>query len=282
MTMGISWTLTAIAMILMVLRTYTNVVITKSFGWDYHWAAITLVSHESLLSRASTNNGRAPNVRPQATGIFGQVLQTLAASYGLGNHVHLLTPPQLVASLKWVWLGQIVILNAIGFGKLAVCALLLHIQDRTQSKKKWFIYFVGISGIIINIDQTILMLTQCTPLARQWDSSVPGSCNHVLRTAHVGYFQGSKFLFQTYKKNPQRKSQLELSADVMAIGWAALSDILLAIYPIFVFRKLKVSRKVKAAMFVLLGGGVLWAALPPSPPPPPSPPHKPFLNPLVH
>lgn len=46
MTMGISWALTAIAIILMVLRTYTNKVITKSFGWDYHWAAITLVSPE--------------------------------------------------------------------------------------------------------------------------------------------------------------------------------------------------------------------------------------------
>lgn len=48
MTMGISWTLTAIAIILMVLRTYTNIAITKSFGWDYHWALITLVSRESL------------------------------------------------------------------------------------------------------------------------------------------------------------------------------------------------------------------------------------------
>lgn len=198
MTMGISWALTAIATILMVLRTYTNIVVTKSFGWDYHWAVITLVSHESFLPRALTCNGSASNNRPQATGIFGQVLQTIAASYGLGNHVYLLTPPQLIASLKWVWLGQIVILNAIGFGKLAVCALLLHIQDRTQSKKKWFIYFVGISGIIINIDQTVLMLTQCTPLARQWDRNLPGSCDHVLRTAHVGYFQGSKDSYSRY------------------------------------------------------------------------------------
>lgn len=62
--------------------------------------------------------------------------------------------------------------------------------------------------------------------------------------------------FQTLK---QRKfSPLELSADIMAsIGWAALSDILLAVYPIFVFRKLRVSRKVKVAMLGLLGGGVL-------------------------
>lgn len=57
MTMGISWALTAIAIILMALRTYTNIVVTKSFGWDYHWAAITLVSHESFLSQALTCNG---------------------------------------------------------------------------------------------------------------------------------------------------------------------------------------------------------------------------------
>lgn len=52
--------------------------------------------------------------------------------------------------------------------------------------------------------------------------------------------------------------KIKMRADMMTnVGWAALSDILLAVYPIFVFRKLKVSRKVKAAMFVLLGGGVL-------------------------
>jgi hypothetical protein len=93
--------------------------------------------------------------------------------------------------MKWAWMGQIVILNAIGFGKVAICAFLLRIRDGTHTKGKWFLYFVAISGLIININSTVMMLVQCTPAAKHWDPSLPGTCNHVRRTERVGYFQGS-------------------------------------------------------------------------------------------
>lgn len=124
--------------------------------------------------------------------MVAQVLLTVSAHYGLCNHIHLLTEEEIVAALKWSWIGQIGGINAIGFGKLAICAFLLRIQDRTKSKKKWLLYFVGASGVIINLDQSILMLTQCTPAARVWDKSLVGTCNHVQRTTHVGYFQGGR------------------------------------------------------------------------------------------
>lgn len=41
------------------------------------------------------------------------------------------------------------------------------------------------------------------------------------------------------------------------LGWSATSDVALALYPIVVFRNLKVSRKIKVSMFLLLGGGIL-------------------------
>lgn len=41
--MGVIWSMSIIAMILMGLRTYTNVVVVKRFGWDYLWAAVTMV-----------------------------------------------------------------------------------------------------------------------------------------------------------------------------------------------------------------------------------------------
>lgn len=45
----------------------------------------------------------------------------------------------------------------------------------------------------------------------------------------------------------------------LQLGWSATSDVALALYPIVVFRNLKVSRKIKVSMFLLLGGGILWA-----------------------
>ena len=53
---------------------------------------------------------------------------TVSAASGLGNHIELLSYDQLVKALKWSWMAQIVAVQAIGFGKIAVIAFLLRIQ----------------------------------------------------------------------------------------------------------------------------------------------------------
>lgn len=133
------------------------------------------------------------------TKIFGEQIVALAAQsimtygcvHGLGNHISLLAPEDLIAAGKWSWISQMMAINAIGFGKLAVIAFLLRIQDRTENKGRWILYFIGFSNVVINLDQTIQMLVICKPLARQWNHQLDGSCPHVLRTNYVGYFQGS-------------------------------------------------------------------------------------------
>ena len=37
------WTEAAVALVLVLMRTYTNMFIVNSFKWDYFWALITLV-----------------------------------------------------------------------------------------------------------------------------------------------------------------------------------------------------------------------------------------------
>ena len=41
--MSVSWTQASLALLLMLLRTYTNAFIVKSFNWDYFWAMASLV-----------------------------------------------------------------------------------------------------------------------------------------------------------------------------------------------------------------------------------------------
>ncbi|KAL9131001.1 MAG: hypothetical protein Q9217_000943 [Psora testacea] len=162
---------------------------------------------------------------------------TVSCVWGLGNHIDLLYGSQLVKTLEWSWFGQIVAVQAIGFGKIAVIAFLLRIQDRAQSRKNtilvWFLYFIGFSNVVINLDQMILILLQCSPVPKLWNPAIPGTCNHIQRTNNVAYFQGS---------------------------WAALSDVLLAIYPIFVFWSLKISNKIKIGLCLLMAGGFIAAA----------------------
>ncbi|KAK0513979.1 hypothetical protein JMJ35_003701 [Cladonia borealis] len=210
----IAWTEAAVALVLMLLRTYTNMFIVNSFRWDYFWALITLVF-----------------------GIIDTAMITVAVSSGLGNHMSLLHHSQIVNSQMWSWIAQSILIQAVGFGKYAVIAFLLRIQGRAQGKKMtsltYLLYFIGISNFAINIIIVAMIFTSCSPTAKFWNQSLSGTCNNVTRADQMGYFQGS---------------------------FAALSDLLLAGYPILVFWKLKISKHLKIGLCCLMGGGVVAAA----------------------
>ncbi|MCJ1280029.1 hypothetical protein MMC21_007854 [Puttea exsequens] len=212
--MAVSWVQAALAVFLMGLRTYTNARIVKSFRWDYWWALLTLV-----------------------VGMVCQVMLTVSCVWGMGNHIELLTPEQTKKALQWSWIGQIILIQTIGTGKIAVVAFLLRIQSGANTKKNryltWLLYFIAFSNIIVNIDQAILILTACSPVGKLWDPLLPGSCSNIVRTNHVGYFQG---------------------------GWAALSDIVLALYPVLVFWNLQITNKIKIGLCALMAGGLVAAA----------------------
>ena len=41
--MAVTWAEASVALVLMLMRTYTNAFIVKSFKWDYYWAMFTFV-----------------------------------------------------------------------------------------------------------------------------------------------------------------------------------------------------------------------------------------------
>lgn len=121
-------------------------------------------------------------------------LLTVSVSSGLGNHISLLEPSQIVTAMEWAWIAQCLLIQSIGFGKYAVIAFILRIQDRAQTRKNtvitYLLYFIGVSNFFINITMMTIILTSCSPGAKFWNSALPGTCNHVIRTDHMGYFQG--------------------------------------------------------------------------------------------
>jgi len=131
--------------------------------------------------------------------MIGQSMITVSVSSGLGNHIHLLTGPQISKAVFWSWLAQSFAIFAIGFGKIAVIAFILRIQDRANNRTAafltYFLYLIAVSNVIMNIVQVALIWTQCAPAAKLWNRLLPGTCGGVLRTTHVGFFQGSKYTF---------------------------------------------------------------------------------------
>ena len=132
-----------------------------------------------------------------------QAFLTVAVSSGLGNHESLLTPPQISMALEWAWIAQCLLIQSIGFGKYAVIAFILRIQDRSHTRKAtfiaYFLYFIGVSNFFINITEMTMVLTSCSPPSKFWNSAVRGTCNHIVRTDHVGYFQGCMKIFSISK-----------------------------------------------------------------------------------
>jgi len=130
----------------------------------------------------------------QVTGLTSQAIITVSVTSGLGNNMSLLEPLQIVKALKYSWIGQMLGIQFNGFGKKAVIAFLLRIQDRAQSKKMtcltYCLYFIGVSNFAINTTEVCMILTSCSPTGKFWNPMIPGRCDHVTRTNHVGYFQG--------------------------------------------------------------------------------------------
>ncbi|CAK3792472.1 Hypothetical predicted protein [Lecanosticta acicola] len=207
--LGITWTETTLATIAVILRAYSAGRLAKKAEWDLFWVLIAWTSS-----------------------FVAQILITLSALYGMGNHVDILTPNDVVQASKWGWIGQIVALFAIGFAKIAVVALLLRMQGPSHVRKKWILHGSWITNLILNVNQMIMILLQCDPVSKIWNRNLPGNCDFQSTTSKVGFLQGS---------------------------WAAASDIVLASYPIFVFWSLDLSWRRKLGLCALMGGGYIAA-----------------------
>ena len=125
--------------------------------------------------------------------MIGEAMITVSVLSGLGNYMDLSEQPEIVKALEWTWIGQRLLIQSIGFGKYAIIAFLLRVQDRVQSKKtkvlNYVLYFVGVSNFVLNIVSMTMILTSCSPTAKYWNKRLPGSCDHLERHRNTGYTQ---------------------------------------------------------------------------------------------
>lgn len=128
----------------------------------------------------------------QFIALGSQVLMTISAIHGLGNHEHLLSHDNIVQTNFWSWMGQVVAIMALAVGRLAVIAFLLSVQARTNTGGRWVLYIIGFMQAAINIAEVILILHQCTPIEKLWNPDVQGTCKLIVLCSQLGFLQGSK------------------------------------------------------------------------------------------
>ena len=161
-------------------------------------------------------------------------MQTVAAIYGIGNHINLLTKNDIIQALKWDWLGRMIGVWSSFFGKNVVIALVLRIQGPTHRKKRLFLHFIWISNFLLTVALVTILCLRCQPTSLWWNKAQPGSCDRISSsfTEVFGLFQSS---------------------------WTTASDFALAIYPIFIFHNLSMSWKRKAGICAVMGAGLIAA-----------------------
>jgi len=207
--MGITWTLTILATAAVAARIYVTFTLLERPGWDMYWAILAWL-----------------------TAMASQIMQTVAAYYGIGNHIKLLSHPDIVQALKWDWLGRMVGVWASFFGKNVVIALMLRIQGPMHPKKTMLLHFIWVSNFLLTVALVVILCVRCEPTSLWWNKAQPGTCNRIPSsfTEVFGIFQSS---------------------------WTTASDFALAIYPIFIFWNLSMSWQRKAGLCCIMGAGMV-------------------------
>ncbi|KAJ5101265.1 hypothetical protein NUU61_003487 [Penicillium alfredii] len=166
--LAVAWAEFAIALLLLLARTYTTWRITRHVKIDLHLTLLTF-----------------------AVAVTSMAFLTLSITYGLGEHKNLLSPEQISLSIKWSWMNQVLAIFAIALGKLAIVAFLQQIHGPEDRGKVILLWGVALSNLVINTITIGMILTQCTPRHKLWDEEVPGKCDGRLRNQNTAYFQGS-------------------------------------------------------------------------------------------
>ncbi|KAJ5759512.1 hypothetical protein N7520_006668 [Penicillium odoratum] len=128
----------------------------------------------------------------QVFALVAQSIMTVSVRYGLGTHQHLLEPDMIVQTNLWSWIAQVTAILDLVIARIAVIAFLLTIQSGTRSKGRYLLYAVGATQAIINVIEVGLIFKQCSPTAKLWNGSLPGTCDGVVLCSQVGFAQGSK------------------------------------------------------------------------------------------
>ncbi|KAE8391555.1 hypothetical protein BDV23DRAFT_193107 [Aspergillus alliaceus] len=144
---------------------------------------------------------------------------------GIGLHILELTRNQHECTRKWAWISQVLYYLSLGLAKGSMVALYLRLaSNRTHVR---FLYVVGAVILSHGIAATLVAIFICKPMSRLWTPEYPEGC---LDMTSFNYFNGA---------------------------FHVATDILLALLPIPIVRKLQTNRRRKIGLIIAFGIGIL-------------------------
>lgn len=167
-----------------------------------------------------------------ACAVTGTCLLTVAVAHGFGNHTRNLSLPNLQVAIKYLWYGISLATFSTGTSKASVAAFLLAMQGKSTYHRRgaYFLYFMGISNILLNV-LAMFTILYCPPQAAPSTTLTDGELycrDHLF--GPVGLTHAS---------------------------WTAFSDFALAVYPIYIVYKLQIAVGIKIYLCILMGLGLI-------------------------
>ena len=109
---------------------------------------------------------------------------------GLGGHTFCMTLAQAQYTLFWALLAQVENIVGIGLIKISVCLCVLRVINRVSRLLRTFLWILIAFVSASHLNQAILILVECFPLAAVWDASIKGQCfplSHVYLAVYIGF-----------------------------------------------------------------------------------------------
>jgi hypothetical protein len=112
--------------------------------------------------------------------------------WGYGRHIEYLTEQQILLSLKYLFIVQMLNISAVGLQKISIAIALLRLNLGTTYKL--VVWGAIIPNVIIVIITLIILPAHCHPIDLNWNIKAPGHCWPAKWETATGYAQACKFI----------------------------------------------------------------------------------------
>ncbi|KAI8965446.1 hypothetical protein F5Y11DRAFT_344606 [Daldinia sp. FL1419] len=166
--LAVAWLVASISILVVALRFYVRIGITRRFGVDDGLIILTLLC---LVGNAG--------------------FLTVAVSWGLGKHNDALTSDiERVHSIKWMYICEFFAIFGPLFGRISFALLLSSIIPPSRPTRIFLWALIGIHTVT-DVATIIICLAQCQPFSGYWDKSIVSYCWPVTIQQSMAYIQGS-------------------------------------------------------------------------------------------
>ncbi|KAI9719175.1 MAG: hypothetical protein M1828_006268 [Chrysothrix sp. TS-e1954] len=233
----VTWSLLAIATVLILIRTYIR---------------LRLVSGGSLWSLFWAYCAWGP-------GVAAAVAITIGTHAGFGNHVQIVEEvgdPAKAGLYQWIWSACTSI--SLPIARFSVVAFLLDVQGRTHRSQRWIMFMLAGVGFVLNFVIVFIFFFQCDPPRKLWEPKTPGSCPLTQANYGVGTTSGGKQIdLGSFRASSAGWAD---HADLcIVLAWGAVTDLYLALWPVFLIYNLQIPVRLKVLLCTLMGLGVFTA-----------------------